>query len=82
MALSVRSPQAMAIRMFEVPFRPWSRMEQVAEPSNDRALRFTSLEQSSDMGVILFILVSACGEQERPTAFIAHQPLPPLPIQL
>ena len=51
------SQAAMAIRMFEVPFRPWSRMEQVAEPSNDRAMRFTSLEQSSDMGVILFILV-------------------------
>src|SRR5262245_59887379 len=45
------SRSAMAIRMSEVPFRPWSRMEQVAEPSNDRAMGFTSLEQRGDMGV-------------------------------
>lgn len=62
MALSVRSPQAMAIRMFEVPFRPSSRMEQVAEPSSDRAMRSNSQEQASDMGVVhSFAQCDPCG---------------------
>jgi hypothetical protein len=59
MALSVRSPQAMAIRMFEVPFRPCSRMEQVAEPRNDRAMRFTSPEQRSEMSAIVHLCQGA-----------------------